>query len=491
MTWDRKLIVLAALVLATASSVTSVFGTLAYQSYDRKRKLAALKAAIGPDSDDRVTPSISRTVSQDDEIHTRVERLNEYGIPAAHAREVGLGTIPEDYEGKKEWDPVLIDEQLARNRIFLGDEGLAKVRKAFVIVVGCGGVGSWAVTMLVRSGVGKLRIIDFDQVTLSSLNRHASATLEDVGIPKVESLRRFLEKVAPWVEVETHIELWRKESAAEMLRGTPTIVVDAIDNIDTKVDLLEYCYRNRIEVISAMGAGCKSDPTRIQIGDISGSIEDPLARATRRRLRMRGITTGIMTVFSSEKPAPDKVTLLPLDQKTFEKGKVDELSVLHDFRARILPVLGTMPGMFGLALATHIITHIGGYPVGEYIIGRNRVKTYDSVLHNLAGQKMRLEGSQKLPLDMDDVGYIIEEVFRGRSVVSREAGGNRVALTKWDPAGDWTSKNVVLMSKEEAKVHEERVLKGGTRLEDAYPPEVHELVRKRFEEEKWYSRFRE
>jgi tRNA A37 threonylcarbamoyladenosine dehydratase len=155
---------------------------------------------------------------------------------------------------------------LARNRVFLGDDGLQKVRDAFVIVVGCGGVGSWAATMLVRSGVGRVRLVDFDQVTLSSLNRHAVATLADVGTPKVLALRKHLEQVAPWVEIDARNALWNKENGEMLLSGQPTFVIDAIDNIDTKVDLLHYCKTNGIPVISSMGAGCKSDPTRVSHG---------------------------------------------------------------------------------------------------------------------------------------------------------------------------------------------------------------------------------
>ncbi|KAK7202766.1 hypothetical protein BZA70DRAFT_300273 [Myxozyma melibiosi] len=453
---DRKSLFIAFAALA-ATSAASVLCTLTVQSWDRQRKLRELKES------------------------------------AAYFDEGSLNSISEhDEDGQeKEYDPVLIDEQLARNRVFFGDEGLSKIRDAFVIVVGCGGVGSWAVTMLVRSGVGKVRIIDFDQVTLSSLNRHASATLEDVGTPKVESLKRYLAKIAPWVKVEAKVDLWTKESAGELLEGKPTIVVDAIDNIDTKVDLLEYCYRNQIPVISAMGAGCKADPTRVQIDDISGSAEDPLARSTRRRLRMKGIVTGITVVYSSEKPAPEKASLLPLDEATFKQGKVEELGVLQDFRARILPVLGTMPAIFGLTVATHILTHIGGYPVGEYIATKNRIKTYDTVLHQLSGQRMRTEGVQVLPFDIEDVGYMIEEVFRGRSVISRESGAGRIALSKWRAEEGWTMQNVVLMTREEMKKHEQRVLKGGEKVEEVYPQSVLDLVERRFEEERTYSKYRE
>lgn len=151
----------------------------------------------------------------------------------------------------------VINEQLARNRAFLGDEAMSKIRKSFVIVVGAGGVGSWAATMLVRSGVGRVRIIDFDQVSLSSLNRHACATQADVGTSKVDCIAKYLSSVAPFVQMEPVTALWNMDCAAELLEGNPDFVIDAIDNIDTKVDLLTYCNKNGLPVISAMGADVK------------------------------------------------------------------------------------------------------------------------------------------------------------------------------------------------------------------------------------------
>ena len=134
----------------------------------------------------------------------------------------------------------------------------------------------------------------------------------------------------------------------------PTI--DAIDNIGTKVDLLHYCHSHDIkvghqmgfwvrphvdsviQVFSSMGAGAKSDPSRVQISDISYTVYDPLARSVRRRLRLLGVQSGIPVVYSTE--APGDVKLLPLPEGEFQKGNVKELGVLEDFRVRILPVLG-------------------------------------------------------------------------------------------------------------------------------------------------------
>jgi tRNA threonylcarbamoyladenosine dehydratase len=187
---------------------------------------------------------------------------------------------------------------------------------------------------------GRIRVIDFDQVTLSSLNRHASATLATVGTPKAISLCSFLETVSPFVVFEPVVELWTNETADKLLDGNPDYIIDCIDNLSTKIDLLAYCHKRKLRVISSMGSGCKSDPTRVQIGDISDTIEDPLSRSTRRGLRAKGIEKGIQVVFSTEKPSAESAKLLPLPEEEFQKGGVDELSTLPNFRVRILPVVG-------------------------------------------------------------------------------------------------------------------------------------------------------
>ncbi|CAK7902711.1 tRNA threonylcarbamoyladenosine dehydratase 2 [[Candida] anglica] len=392
---------------------------------------------------------------------------------------------------KKEHSEELIREQLARNYAFLSEEGMDKVRKQRIVVVGVGGVGSWVTTMLVRSGVEKIRIIDFDQVSLSSLNRHAVANLKDVGTPKVECLKNHLLQIAPWVDMQCYNELWNIKSAERLLLGddmNPTYVIDCIDNIDTKVDLLEFCHRNNIPVISSGGAACKSDPTRVNVSDISKTEEDALSKSVRLRLKKRGITSNIPVVFSAEKPDPRKAQLLPVSQEEIAKGGVEQLAALQNFRVRILPVLGTMPGMFGLAIATHVLTTIAGYPV-EPVEGKNRYKMYDNFLQSLAGQQSRIgKVDQRVPIALNEIPYILEEIFRGKSPISNFS--TRLTLSRWDPSKEISFQNCVVMTKEEQKSHEDRVLNGGEKLEDVYSQEVLDRVAKRFKEEEYYSHFR-
>ncbi len=123
--------------------------------------------------------------------------------------------------------------------------------------------------MLARAGVKKLRVIDFDQVTLSSLNRHAVATLGDVGTSKAGCLKKHFALIAPQVQVEAINQLFSRAVADTLLEGNPDYVLDCIDNIETKIDLIEIAFKKGYNIISSMGAGAKADPSRICIADFT------------------------------------------------------------------------------------------------------------------------------------------------------------------------------------------------------------------------------
>ncbi|KAF2808714.1 uncharacterized protein BDZ99DRAFT_571610 [Mytilinidion resinicola] len=481
---------------AVVSGMIAAGAVISFQTARRRYKVHDLKASI---------PDISQ-----EHVATK---LTEYGAAAdvfapskedEHSMALAVRARQGDY------DDDLILEQLARNRVFLGDEGLSKLRSSFIIIVGCGGVGSHCAAALTRSGVSKIRLIDFDQVTLSSLNRHALATLADVGTPKVHCIRRRLEQVTPWTHFDCRNELFSKKTAARQLTAldghAPDFVIDAIDNIESKVALLHYCHSHEIPVISSMGAGCKSDPTRILIGDISASTDDPLSKATRRKLRALGVKDGIPVVFSGEKTGPGKAQLLPLPEEEYKKGSVGELGVLPDFRVRILPVLGTMPAIFGLAVANHVILEITGYP-HEYLTSKARDKMYDGILGSLLGLEERLARSRgedslglRIPITQDDVGYLVDDVYRGRSVISGLS--TRLCLTRWNKPEDGfvhkrtpgqkntllQLKDLVCMTKEEAAEHEKEILKGDKNLEDLYDTKVIDAVNERIRKEEIFER---
>ena len=133
-------------------------------------------------------------------------------------------------------------------------------------------MGSHCANMLVRSGVGRIRLIDFDQVTLSSLNRHAVCSMSDVGISKAEAMRRKLKDIVPWCACEAVTEMFRIEEAERLLAGNPSMVIDCIDDVVTKAELITYCDKNKIPILTSMGAGGKSDPTKLRIAPLSDCI---------------------------------------------------------------------------------------------------------------------------------------------------------------------------------------------------------------------------
>ncbi|KAI8680009.1 hypothetical protein NCS57_00280600 [Fusarium keratoplasticum] len=488
-------------LLATAvlSGATAASLLLGYQALERKERVYELKSSI-PNDDPNLQP------------------LNNYG---------GSSAPPVDKEDARnqalarraqagDFDEELILEQLARNRVFLTDEGLDKLRNSFVIVVGCGGVGSHCTASLARSGVSKIRLIDFDQVTLSSLNRHAVATLADVGIPKVQCLQRRLIAIAPWVKFDLIQEQFNEGVAERMLQPwdgrAPDYVIDAIDNIETKVSLLEYCYNNKIPVISAMGAGCKSDPTRIIVGDIGSSKDDGLSRATRRRLKLKGITSGIPVVYSTETSGAGKAELLPLPEEEFQKGSVGDLAAMPNFRVRILPVLGTMPAIFGLTVANHVILSVTGYPL-DYVPSKGRDRMYEGILASLQGYEDKLARityngdtvGLKMPITVGDVAFLSEEIYRGRSAISGIP--TKLVLIRWrKPSGSSMTtlgkgkdmqkcstvqlSDLVCMTKEEAIRHEKKVFKSGKPLEEVYDAATIARVEERRKEAEKYEAFR-
>lgn len=193
-------------------------------------------------------------------------RWQTQGTAIVQRRNKNKGEKTESVTDKcHQYDDHFIRRSLKNNIEFLGEDTIKKLSNQYVVVVGAGGVGSWVVNSLVRSGCRKIRVVDFDQVSLSSLNRHSCAILNDVGTPKVDCLQRHMSEIAPWCEIDPVNELWTLENGERLTlgNGAPDFIVDCIDNIDTKVDLLEFAYNHGIKVISSMGASAKSDPTKL------------------------------------------------------------------------------------------------------------------------------------------------------------------------------------------------------------------------------------
>lgn len=251
--------------------------------------------------------SITATVAVLKLLPTREATVKRSNYANSNGKSVFSAPAAEGHASLKEetckMDPVdllkddIVSEQLTRNIQFFGFDAQQKVTTSYVVVIGLGGVGSHAASMLLRSGVGRLLLVDFDQVSLSSLNRHAVATRKDVGTPKALCLKKHFSSIYPECHIDAKVLLYDASSEEEILSGDPDFVLDCIDNIDTKVALLAACVHRGLKVLSATGAGARADPTRIRVADLRESTNDPLSRSVRQRLRRdHGIEGGIPVV---------------------------------------------------------------------------------------------------------------------------------------------------------------------------------------------------
>lgn len=195
--------------------------------------------------------------------------------------------------------------EFSRTEMVIGTENLNKLKNSTVAVFGIGGVGTFAVEGLVRSGVGKIILVDDDEICLTNINRQIHATRKTVGKPKVEVMKERIKEINPKVEVITFQELYNSESADRLLLDGYDYVIDAIDMVSAKLDLIERCTKRNIPVISSMGAGNKLNPTMLEVSDIHDTSVCPLARVMRKELRNRGIGK-VKVIYSKEKPIKPK-----------------------------------------------------------------------------------------------------------------------------------------------------------------------------------------
>lgn len=192
--------------------------------------------------------------------------------------------------------------QFSRNELAIGKEGLDIMKNSTVAVLGIGGVGSFAAEALARSGVGRLVLIDKDDVDITNVNRQLVALLSTVGRPKVEIMEERIRDINPDCEVISLKMFYTEETYEEIFSHHLDFVVDASDTIVYKIHLMKQCLKRGIPMISSMGAANKMDPTRFQIADISKTHTDPIAKVIRTKLRKEGIRKGIPVVFSDESP---------------------------------------------------------------------------------------------------------------------------------------------------------------------------------------------
>lgn len=189
--------------------------------------------------------------------------------------------------------------EFSRTELLLGVEGVNKLRNARVAVFGIGGVGSFTVEALVRSGLGSIAIFDDDKVCLTNINRQLIATRKTIGKHKVEVMRDRILEINPKVNVEIHQTFYTADNADDYDLSEYTYVVDAIDTVSSKLILIEKAKASNTPIISCMGAGNKLDPTKFEITDIYKTSICPLARVMRSELKKRGIKS-LKVVYSKE-----------------------------------------------------------------------------------------------------------------------------------------------------------------------------------------------
>lgn len=192
--------------------------------------------------------------------------------------------------------------QFSRNELAIGKEGLNILKNSTVAVLGVGGVGSFAAEALARSGVGRIVMVDKDDVDITNVNRQLPALLSTVGQPKVDLMKARIADINPECEVIALKMFYTEETYEQFFAYEPDYVIDASDTIHYKIHLMKECLKRNINIISSMGAANKTDPTRFQVADISKTHTDPIAKVIRTRLRKEGITKGIKVVFSDESP---------------------------------------------------------------------------------------------------------------------------------------------------------------------------------------------
>lgn len=244
-------------------------------------------------------------------------------------------------------------ERFSRTRCFLGEEKFTTLQQAMVTIVGLGAVGGYAAEGLARAGVGRLRLVDFDTIQKSNINRQILALENNLGRLKVDAAKERIELINPKCRVEALPLFAADESLDEILTPAPEVLIDAIDSLNPKIQLLVGAHKRNIRTFSSMGAALRTDPEKIKTGDIMASNHCPLAKHVRNRLRRRGVTGGIQCVYSTEQV-----------QFAYQgPEETDQPASRYEDRGRKRNVLGSLPtvtGIFGLILANAVILELTG-----------------------------------------------------------------------------------------------------------------------------------
>jgi tRNA A37 threonylcarbamoyladenosine dehydratase len=267
-----------------------------------------------------------------------------------------------------------------RTARLIGDEGVARLARSTVTVIGCGGVGSFAAEALVRSGVGRLILVDYDRICVTNVNRQLHAMKGTLGKSKVHVMADRLRTINPDAVIEPRAEFFGPETSAKLLVPEPDVIIDAIDNMAAKMHLIATCLRDRIRLVSAMGAAARLDPTAVRVADLSETRVDPFARDLRRTLRRKhGIDctkpVGVWTVFSEEMPiAPHE---LAYDHGGFQCVCPGGENGVNDcaHRNRVDGSAAFVPSVFGATAASVAVKLLIGLPLPKPVNPGDRPAT--------------------------------------------------------------------------------------------------------------------
>lgn len=236
----------------------------------------------------------------------------------------------------------MVKEQFLRIERFIGSEALERLEKKTVAVAGIGAVGGFAAEALVRSGIGRIKILDFDTISETNINRQIIATHKTVGRLKTEVMEERLKDINPDLIVEAY-PVFLSEENHHLLFDGADLVLDCIDSLNPKVNLLADAFKNNVPIISSMGAALRRNPSLIRFSDIMDTWGCPLAKQVRSGLRRRGVERGIECVFS-----PEKVDFTYIDPEDDDKAE----RMIDRGRKRV--VLGSLPtvtAIFGQMIA--------------------------------------------------------------------------------------------------------------------------------------------
>lgn len=237
---------------------------------------------------------------------------------------------------------------LSRTQLLIGKESLSNLASKHVMVVGLGGVGSFAAEFIARSGVGKMTIIDGDVVDPTNRNRQLPALATNHGVSKAEIMSDRLKAINPELELNVVKQFVTPTMVEEQLKLNPDYIIDAIDSITPKLTFISMAYHSGIKMICCMGAGAKLDPTKLHVVDISKSKICPFAHEVRKTLRRKfDIHKGIKVVYSTE--APIKESLMLTDGTNFKKSAYGTISYL--------------PAVFGAVCASVVIRDLIGVEI--------------------------------------------------------------------------------------------------------------------------------